>query len=111
MKKAERVVIGQWRITSMEVWDADYYDMEVPAHITVRNDLTGQFQFGLVQGDVDARVRMDDGQALVEFSWSGAAEYDAVNGRGWMRVNGDHAEGRIFFHLGDDSAFTAIRQG
>jgi hypothetical protein len=27
-----------------------------------------------------------------------------------MRVDGDQAEGRIFIHLGDDSAFTASRQ-
>lgn len=32
MKKAEKVVVGDWRITSMEMWDADYFDMEVPAH-------------------------------------------------------------------------------
>jgi hypothetical protein len=48
MKKAEKVVLGDWRITGTEVWDADYLDMEVPAHITLRADLTGQFQFGLV---------------------------------------------------------------
>ena len=26
-------------------------------------------------------------------------------------IKGDQAEGRLFIHLGDDSAFTAIRQG
>ena len=35
MKKAEKVVVGDWRITSMEMWDADYFDMEVLAHITI----------------------------------------------------------------------------
>lgn len=67
MKKAGKAVLGTWRITDMEVWDADYFDMEAPAHITIRCDLTGEFQFG-------------------------------------------SAQGRIFIHLGDDSAFTAIRQ-
>ena len=52
----------------MEVWDADYFDMEVPAHITLRDDLTGAFQFGLVHGDMDARVSTLDGVARVEFS-------------------------------------------
>lgn len=33
-----------------------------------------------------------------------------MSGRGWMRVDGDLAEGRIFIHLGDASAFTAVRQ-
>lgn len=111
MKKSEKVVVGTWRITSMEVWDADYFDMEAPAHITLRDDRTGAFQFGLVQGDIDARVGVVDGVARVEFSWSGVDENDPVSGRGWLDVTGDQAHGRIFIHLGDDSAFTAVRAG
>ena len=111
MKKVEKRVFGTWRITSMEVWDADYFDMEAPAHITIRNDLTGQFQFGLVHGDIDVRSSEADGVARIEFSWSGADENDPVSGRGWMMVTGDQAEGRFFIHLGDDSAFTALRAG
>lgn len=110
MKKAEKAVLGTWRITSMEVWDADYFDMEAPAHITLRADLTGDFQFGLVQGGLDARVSSVDGVTRVEFSWSGADENDPMSGRGWFVVTGDQAKGRIFIHLGDDSGFTAVRQ-
>jgi len=109
MKKAEEAVLGTWRITSMEVWDADYFDMEDPAHITIRSDQTGEFQFGLVQGDLDARVSSMNGVARAEFSWSGFDENDPMSGRGWMVVTADQAEGRIFIHLGDDSAFTAVR--
>lgn len=111
MKKPEKVVLGIWRITGMEVWDADYFDMEAPAHITLRDDLTGALQFGLVQGDIDARVSVADGVARVAFSWSGVDENDPVSGRGWLDVTGDQAQGRIFIHLGDDSAFTAVRAG
>lgn len=110
MKKMGKAVIGNWRITGMEVWDADYFDMEVPAHITIRKDLTGEFQFGLVQGDLDGRADLDTDALRLEFSWSGFDENDPMSGRGWMRVDGDQAEGRIFIHLGDDSAFTAARQ-
>lgn len=108
MKTSEKVAMGTWRITGMEVWDAEYFDMEAPAHITIRNDLTGAFQFGLVQGDIDARVGVVDGVTRVEFSWSGTDENDPVSGRGWLDVTGDQAQGRIFIHLGDDSAFTAV---
>jgi hypothetical protein len=111
MKKAEKAVLGTWRITGMEVWDADYFDMEAPAHITIRGDLTGEFQFGLVQGDLDARVSSVEDVARVEFSWSGVDENDPVSGRGWLDVTDDQAQGRIFIHLGDDSAFTAVRAG
>ena len=109
MKESDKTVVGTWRITGMEVWDADYFDMEVPAHVTIRDDLTGEFQFGLVQGDIDARVVDIGGVARVEFSWSGADENDPMSGRGWMDVTGDQAQGRIFIHLGDDSEFTAVR--
>jgi len=110
VKNMEKAVIGNWRITGMEVWDADYFDMEVLAHITIRKDLTGEFQFGLVQGDLDGRVGVRNGVVRLDFSWSGFDENDPMTGRGWMQVDGDQAEGRIFIHLGDDSAFTAVRQ-
>ena len=110
MNEAGQVAIGQWRITAMEVWDADYIDMEVPAHIEIREGLTGQFQFGLVQGQLDARISMIDGKTRLLFSWIGFDENDHVSGRGWMTVSGDQAVGRLFIHLGDDSAFSAVRQ-
>ena len=44
MTKAGRGdVVGNWRITEMEAWDADYFDMEVQAYLTIRKDLTGEF--------------------------------------------------------------------
>lgn len=84
MKKSLQVATGTWRITSMEVWDAEYVDMEAPAHVTIRDDLTGIFQFGLGQGDIDGRVGEVDGVACVEFSWSGADETTQQAGAaGW----------------------------
>ncbi len=109
MKKAANIFIGHWRITEMESWDADYFDMEVPAHITIRKDLTGEFQFGLVQGELDGRVEPSGEAMRFEFSWSGFDENDPMAGRGWLQVIGDQAEGRIFIHLGDDSGLKAER--
>lgn len=87
MKKSDAV--GRWRITDMEAWDADYFDIEIQAHITIRDDLTGRFQFGFVQGDVDARISDIGGVTCVEFSWSGVDENDPVSGRGWLCATGD----------------------
>lgn len=109
MKKSANIFIGNWRITEMESWDADYFDMEVPAHITIRNDLTGEFQFGLVQGQLDGRVEPNRDAMRFEFSWSGFDENDPMTGRGWLQVIGDQAEGRIFIHIGDDSGLKAER--
>ena len=93
----------------METWDADYFDMEVPAHITIRSDLSGEFQFGLVHGDLDGRVESGRETPCIEFSWVGFDENDPVNGRGWLQVDGDRAKGRIFIHLGDESGLMAER--
>ncbi len=105
------VVVGTWRITDMQLWDADYLDMQAPAHLTIRRDLTGEIQFGLVHGDIKARIEYLSGLARVEFDWSGADENDPARGHGWMGVTGDRANGRIFIDQGDDSGFTAVRAG
>lgn len=110
MNKAAQTFVGTWRITEMEVWDAEYFDMEVPAHFTIRKDLTGEFQFGLVLGNLDGRMETLSERQRFEFSWSGFDENDPVSGRGWLQVDGDRAEGRIYIHLGDDSALKAQRQ-
>lgn len=110
MKTVARKFVGRWRITEMEVWDADYLDMEVPAAITIREDLSGDLQFGLVTGELDGRVEFVDGAPRFDFSWSGFDENDSMNGRGWLRVDGDQAEGRVFIHLGDDSGLKAARR-
>jgi hypothetical protein len=48
----------------------------------------------------------------VEFSWEGNDECDPASGRGWAVLEEDGSLcGRIFFHLGDDSGFTAVRKG
>lgn len=111
MRMSATTVAGSWRITSMETWDANYFDMEAPAHITIRDDLTGAILFGLVHGDIDARARVIEGVTRVEFSWSGTDENDPVSGCCWLDVTGNQAKGRIFIHQGDDSFFTAVRAG
>jgi len=41
-------VLGRWRITEIEGWDADYVDMLGPGHIQFDSD-GGQIEFGAVQ--------------------------------------------------------------
>lgn len=103
--------VGNWGITGMEAWDADYCDMEVPAYLTIRRDLTGEFQFGLVQVQLDGKTESVEASSRLVFSWSGFDENDPMNGRGWMQVDGDRAEGQIFIHLGDESGFKVERTG
>lgn len=96
----------------MELWDADAVDLVGPAFIEFGGDLSGRFRFIVVDGWMDCRVVERSGCPGVEFSWEGSDEGDEASGRGWAVVADDGTlEGRIFFHLGDDSGFRAMRAG
>ncbi|WP_028319666.1 hypothetical protein [Desulfobulbus elongatus] len=101
--------IGNWRIVDMERWDQEYVDMEVPAYILIDSDGTGQFQFGLVFGEIDGRVEQIGNSPHFEFSWSGQDENDLFCGRGWAVIENGELHGRFYLHQADDSAFRAIK--
>lgn len=110
MKKKTSDLLGEWRMEEMEMWDRDFMDMEVPAFIRFEKNGTGEFQFGLVRGWIDHRLDMRDGRPCLEFSWEGSDEMDPASGRGWVVLNDEGViEGKLFFHLGDESGFTATR--
>lgn len=101
--------LGQWRITRMDRWDQDFVDLVEPGFIAF--DRTGgELAFGAVTGELDWKVGKRDGAPIVEWTWVGQDEGDEVSGRGWARLVGDdELVGHLFFHMGDDSGFTARR--
>lgn len=101
---------GTWHIYEMEVWDEDYFNMEVQAYIKIRPDGLGEFQFGLVSGQIDGEVVEEDTNERFEFNWEGSDEHHPASGSGWVRLGDkDHMEGWIKLHLGDSSEFLARR--
>ena len=108
--KTPRTVLGTWRITEMELWDADAVDLMGPAHIEFGRDQDGRFQFIAVEGWMDCRHEQRDGRTHVEFSWEGRDDNDPAHGRGWATLTIDGSlQGRVYFHLGDDSEFRAVQ--
>jgi hypothetical protein len=104
-------LVGKWRITSMDLWDADVLDLVAPAHIEFRQDGTGGFGFIAVHGWMDCRTTSTDGRPGVEFTWDGSDDGDHTSGRGWALLEEDGSlRGHIYFHLGDDSGFQAVRE-
>jgi hypothetical protein len=102
-------IAGRWRITEAELWDCDALNLVGPAFIEFTGDGSGSFGFIAVQGEMDCREVEWDGRPGVEFSWEGNDECDPASGRGWAALEEDGSlRGRIFFHLGDDSSFTAV---
>lgn len=103
-------VVGTWYITGMEMWDADYFNMETQAYIRIEKGGTGDFQFGLVSGSIDGHVEEVGSESRFPFTWEGRDEMHPVTGRGWLRpTEGGEAEGMIKFHKGDRSRFQARR--
>lgn len=100
---------GAWRIIWMSAWDQDYVDMDVTGHITFGAGRSGSFQFGMTQGQMDWR----DGEPRahgVEFTWHGFDEGTEHTGRGDARIVDGELQGHLYFHLGEDSAFRAVRR-
>ncbi|WP_332777309.1 hypothetical protein [Polaromonas sp.] len=106
---AQNPFAGPWRIVWMSGWDQDYVDMDVPGHITFSAGRSGSFQFGMVQGQMDCKV--DKQQSLrIDFTWHGFDEGDELTGRGHAEIVAGELKGHIYVHLGDDSAFRAVKQ-
>jgi hypothetical protein len=105
-------IAGRWQITKTELWDSDALNLVAPAFIEFAEDGLGSFGFIAVQGRMDCREVERDGRPGVEFSWEGNDECNPASGRGRAVLEEDGSlRGRIFFHLGDDSGFTAVREG
>jgi hypothetical protein len=101
---------GVWQILEMDLWDEDYFNMEVQAYIRIGSNGIGNFQFGLVSGGLDGEVVKSGNLERFDFTWEGQDENDPVFGSGWLKLSGkDKVKGRIKFHLGDSSEFLAVR--
>lgn len=105
----KNLFIGPWRIVWMSGWDQDYVDMDVPGHITFETGRSGSFQFGMVQAQIDCRIDGRQDQRI-EFTWHGFDEGDELAGRGHAEIVDRELHGHLFIHLGDDSAFRAVRK-
>jgi len=101
---------GTWHIFQMENWGEDYFNMEVQAYIKIEDNRSGEFQFGLVSGQIDGKiVEHPDGKRF-EFTWEGNDECDPASGSGWVRIKDeDLIEGEFRCHNSDDSTFLARR--
>ena len=110
MATQQSQLTGGWRITSMEMWDQDFVDAEVPGYIEFKKDGLGEFQFGYVQCGVDWRASDSDGEPAVEYSFEGMDEMTPTSGRGWAALKDGQLNGMFYFHQGDESGFTATRK-
>jgi hypothetical protein len=94
----------------MDMWDEDYFNMEVQAYVTIDSRGIGDFQFGLVSGQLSGEVEVVGTEERFHFTWDGNDECDPASGAGWIKMaDTDHIQGHILFHMGDSSNFQAKR--
>ncbi|MCW8088309.1 hypothetical protein [Sabulicella glaciei] len=99
-------LLGRWRITSMELWDAAFIDLLGSGYIRLDADGGGEFAFDDVQGEIDGHASSDS----VHFTWEGSDEMDNASGDGDAQLEEDGSlTGEISFHRGDECSFTARR--
>ena len=109
-KKLPSKFVGLWHITEMEMWEADYFNMERQAYIKINSNGLGDFQFGLVTGQIDGEVENLGNNERFSFTWDGNDELDPVSGSGWISLHGtDKFIGKIKIHLGDSSEFKGVK--
>ena len=96
----------------MDLWDLEDIDLIEPAFIEFDQDRTGHFRFIAIEGFMDWRYGPPRERPRVEFTWEGDDDGDWASGRGWVTLEPDGSlRGHIYFHLGDDSGFQAVRAG
>jgi hypothetical protein len=94
----------------MSEWDQDFVDLVAPGHLTIKEDGTGQFQFGAVEAGIDRHIEKIGEAERLTFTFEGSDEGDDVSGWGWAEVKGGKMNGWFSFHLGDDSTFKAEKK-
>ena len=109
MNEIERMFSGTWRITHMSMWEQKFVDLVVPGFIKFDGDKS-EMRFIAVRAWLDVRYVLKDGQPAADFSWQGLDERDDRCGRGTVTIlpNGK-LSGIFYFHMGDESAFEAVR--
>ena len=104
-------IAGRWQITETELRDSDDLNLVAPASIEFADD-GWAVRLHHRPRQLDCREVEPDERPGVEFSWEGNDDCDPVSGRGWTVLEVDGSlRGRIYFHLADDSGFTAVREG
>jgi hypothetical protein len=103
-------LFGKSRITEMDLWNQEAFDLMGPAFFSFDGKRSGEFCFIAVEGWMECRHRERNGRPFVEFTWEGNDECDPASGRGWVALEADGTlSGHIYFQHGDDSGFRAIR--
>jgi hypothetical protein len=101
---------GTWHIYEMDEWEEEYFNMEGQAFITISDDGTGDFRFGLLTGQLDGVLSQSGEEERLDFTWEGSDESDLAAGSGWFSLKDSNIlQGKIDLDYGDSSGLLAKR--
>lgn len=108
---------GKWKIIEMPDLTEDYLSESKDPHLRLafsrRGMVSGHYQYGLCQGELDGEVVVGgEGDPVeIRFSFEGLDEMEQVNGYGVAVFSDDDKAltGKLHYHLGDDWRFTCRR--
>lgn len=108
---------GKWKIIEMPDLSEDYLSQSKDPHIMItaykRGRVSGHYQYGLCEGELDGEVVAEsEGKPLeIRFSFEGSDEMEQVNGYGVATLSDDNKTltGKLHYHMGDDWRFTCRR--
>jgi hypothetical protein len=98
--------VGEWRITELEGFDAEYVDLCGPAIVEISPGGIGRMNFGAVEIELDCKID-DLNEQVLRFSFEGFDEGDPICGRCYCLNENQQMTGRIFRHCGDEVGFKA----
>ena len=108
---------GKWKIIEMPDLTEDYLSESKDPHIKItvykRGDVSGRYQYGLCEGEIDGEVvaGTEGKPPGIRFSFEGLDEMEQVSGYGVATLSDDNKTltGKLHYHMGDDWRFTCRR--
>lgn len=101
---------GKWNICEIDNENTDCYSLDEQAYIYIDSDNSGVLQFGLINGDLEGRIRINPNYKIYEFTLDGNEGFDDITGRGWLKLTDNNTvSGKIVIDDGDASDFVAKR--
>jgi hypothetical protein len=98
---------GKWRITEMDFWDVEDFELCGPAFLEIFEDGTGNLSFIAVTGALEFAFS----EAGADFSFDGDDEGNDTAGSGWLELQEDGTvHGFLEFEDGGDSSDFKVRR-
>ena len=106
-----RPFIAEFVISDISGFDKKELKNNGESYFNIKEDGTGNFHFGFVNGSFQGKIVEKKDDEIFEFAWQGTDEDEEVSGTGYALIGEDEEsiEGEICFEDGDEHYFRAYK--